>query len=345
MVGVLVKEFANGVMLPAVSLGCWQLYGDAPSTPVAVEAALKGGYYALDDAQCYNNEHVTGPIVAKFGKEEMKKASKFDPSAEGTPFKVVSEAEYFGSFEKPHGKPTDDRAVFVTTKIWCSNFDPAGIRKQVEQHLKDFQRSSIDLLLLHWPGNHVAWCQDESMMKDPKNAETRLTCWKTFEELYAEGKVRAIGLSNYMVQHLLPLVEDIKKRKDAGCPKARMPFVNQIEISAFCQVPEALEKLCKEYDITFTSYSSLGSAKAVQENISDKAIQTIADKHKVSPANVLIRWCMQKGYTVLPRSKHPERVQANYGPTLTFALDQDDMNAINKMNLDRRTGSNPHDIA
>ncbi|EZG55541.1 hypothetical protein GNI_111510, partial [Gregarina niphandrodes] len=127
MVGVLVQEFSNGVMMPAVSLGCWELKGDADSTPIAVKAALDEGYYALDDAQIYGNEHVIGPIVGSFTKDQMKAVAKFDPTQDGTPFKVVSEDKFLESFEKPHGKPEDDRAVFVTTKIWCTNFTPEGI--------------------------------------------------------------------------------------------------------------------------------------------------------------------------------------------------------------------------
>ncbi|EZG55508.1 aldo/keto reductase family protein [Gregarina niphandrodes] len=229
--------------------------------------------------------------------------------------------------------------------IWCTNFTPEGIRAQVDQHLKDFKRSSIDLLLLHFPGNHYLWAKDENSVRDPRNAETRIICWKTLEALYAEGKVRLIGVSNYMAKHLQPLIQDIEKRKAAGDKHARLPFVNQIEISAFCQVGDELEQLCKQNDIIFTSYSSLGSAKCVAENIAHEVIQSIATKHKVTAANVLLRWCLQKGYMILPRSTKAERVKENYGPTMSFKLDQEDMEAISKLNTGRRAVLDPHDIA
>ncbi|EZG45096.1 aldo-keto reductase [Gregarina niphandrodes] len=346
---VLVHEFSNGVMLPVVSLGCWCLEAKDESTKSAVAMALKTGYKALDDAFCYENEAVIGPIVSKFDG----KATAHTDVKECGPFKVVSEEEFRKSFEKPHGKPRDDRKIFVTSKVWVTHFTPAGVREQCEEHLKNFDRSSCDLMLLHWPGIHVGFDEPESSggsnplftLENQKadQTQTRITCWRTMEQMYHEGKFRAIGVSNYMPKHLLPILEDVKARKAAGDLKAMYPMVNQIELNVFCQIPQDLDKICKDHGILITSYSTLGGVNSVAKHITHPVVTKIAAKHNVKPAAVLLRWAMQMGYTVLPRSTKDERVVDNFN-LFHFNMDNEEMKELTALNSNERNLMDPNEI-
>lgn len=332
--------------MPLVALGTWQLTPE--KVPEVVGTALDAGYRAIDTAWIYGNEPAIGPVVQKFKPSERKNLPKCDHMCVPTASAVaVSASEFKASFSKPHNKaPSDDREVFVTSKIWVEYFTKEGVKSQVQEHLKNFGRDSVDLMLLHWPGHHTSMLHNpsEEMMKSDQ-FPIRKECWMALEEEYHAGRIRAIGVSNYLVKHLEQLLTWIEERKAAGDTKAMYPMVDQIELSVFCQPSEKLEKLCMDHNILITSYSTMGGGKGVKKNMSDPELKKIADNHHVDNAAVMLRWALQRGFTILPKSQTPSRVVSNFHQVLcSLELTSDEMKKLNQMNRDDRQLMNPDDV-
>eukprot|EP01054_Gregarina_sp_Poly1_P005160 Gregarina_sp_Poly_1__5159@NODE_2730_length_1774_cov_263_809022_g1679_i1_p2_GENE_NODE_2730_length_1774_cov_263_809022_g1679_i1NODE_2730_length_1774_cov_263_809022_g1679_i1_p2_ORF_typecomplete_len217_score35_65Aldo_ket_red/PF00248_21/1_6e35_NODE_2730_length_1774_cov_263_809022_g1679_i1163813 len=180
-----------------------------------------------------------------------------------------------------------------------------GIQNAFEKHLKSLNRECADLIILHFPApSGIAH-------DDPTLPEKRIEAWKVMEQLYKSKKARAIGVSNYMLNHLKPLIEDIRKRKYSGDSNATIPMVNQIEFSPYCLCDPELVKLCESEGIVMESYSTLGSPKGKDQILAEPEIQRLASEKQVAPSSIVLRWALEKNFVVLPRSRDAAHIKEN----------------------------------
>ena len=189
----------------------------------------------------------------------------------------------------------DRKDLFLTTKVWLNNFTSGRLVKSVDGSLEKLQTDYIDLLLLHFPVTGLR-----------KNA------WKTLEELKVTGKVRNIGVSNYTVTHL----EGMKKYA------TELPSINQVELHVFLQQPE-LVSYCRDNGIILEAYSPLAHGK----DLSNPIVQKIADKYSKSYAQIMLRWCIEEGMVILPKSVTPSRIKENI-ELFDFQLDSADLEQL-----------------
>lgn len=197
---------------------------------------------------------------------------------------------------------------FITTKIAVTNFGAKRTARSFAQSLKNLQSDYVDLLLLHFPVSVL-----------------RKSSWRELEAIRRAGGARSIGVSNYTIKHL----EEMAKYAHV------IPAVNQVETHVFLQQPE-LRSYCHERGIVVEAYSPLAHGQAM----SDPVVTAIAKKHGKSYAQVMLRWCLQKGAVVLPKSVTPERIRQNI-QVHDFALDDDDMDRLGKLDKGLRTCWDP----
>lgn len=192
-----------------------------------------------------------------------------------------------------------------------------------EKTLAELKTQYVDMMLVHWPGVHA---KDPS---DPLNKSLRHETWKALEDLQEAGKIRSIGVSNFCVRHLEPLLDFCKVK----------PCVNQFEYHPFFQDGE-LVKLCKAHGIIVEAYSPL--AQGLGELFENAAVNAVAIAHKKTIAQVLLRWSIQKGNIVIPKTSKIERLREN--SQLDFELTQDDMEQLDKLNHNHKTCWNSSNI-
>jgi 2,5-diketo-D-gluconate reductase A len=206
--------------------------------------------------------------------------------------------------------PRED--VFVTTKIW--NDDHRRVREAFEASMDRLGLEQLDLLLLHWP---------------VPDADTYVGAWRDLLALREEGRVRAVGVCNFHLPHLLRLEAET----------GELPAINQIELHPYLQQAE-LRAFHAERGIVTESWSPLASGKKV---LDDPAIGAIAVAHGVTPAQVIIRWHLQLGFVVLPKSVTPQRIEQNLD-VFGFTLDDAQLAAIAGLDRGMRTGPDPDEF-
>ncbi|XP_034532606.1 glyoxal reductase-like isoform X2 [Notolabrus celidotus] len=202
-----------------------------------------------------------------------------------------------------HGLTRED--VFITSKL-----DPKDQGKRaMEGALNSLSRLDlgyIDLYLIHWPGTLGLDATDQ------RNRGDRAQSWVTLEELHAQGKLRAIGVSNYTPAHMKELMQSCKTP----------PAVLQVEFHPqLCQ--KELRSVCKEFGVCFQAYSSLGKGQLIP----DPVVMEVAKNCGRTPAQVLLRWAVQQGIPVLPKSSNPDRIKDN-ARIFDFTLSDADMDRL-----------------
>jgi diketogulonate reductase-like aldo/keto reductase len=157
----------------------------------------------------------------------------------------------------------------------------------------------------------------------------RKKAWKALEEIKAAGKAKTIGVSNFTIKHL----EEMKEYA------SEMPAVNQVELHVFLQQPELVD-YCQQHNIAIEAYSPLAHARAGAE---EPILQEIAQKHGKTFAQIMLRWCVQRGFIVLPKSVTPSRIKENI-EIFDFELDDDDLQQLKTLDRDLRTCWDPTNV-
>jgi 2,5-diketo-D-gluconate reductase A len=203
--------------------------------------------------------------------------------------------------------------VFVTTKLWNSEQGYDSTRRAFEKSIERLGTGHVDLYLIHWP---------------LPSRDRFLDTWRAFERIKEEGGARSIGVSNFRVEDLERLETDAEQR----------PTVNQIELHPRLQQAE-LRAWHEDHDIVTEAWSPLAQGDLLEEG----TIETIAAHHERTPAQVILRWHLQLGNVVIPKSATPERIRENF-ELFDFALSEDDMAAIERLDSGERTGPDPSEF-
>ena len=198
--------------------------------------------------------------------------------------------------------------VFVTTKLGNRDHGYDAALRAFEKSLKRLRLDYVDLYIIHWPV-----------------AQGRRESWRALERIYREGRAKAVGVSNYTVRHL----EETLAHAEVA------PMVDQVEFSPFLHQRDLL-RYCEEHDIVVEAYSPLTRGR----RLSHPTITTVAQAHGKSPAQVLIRWTLQRGLVTLPKSVRRERIAEN-GAVFDFELSDDEMSALDGLNEDLHVAWDP----
>ena len=201
--------------------------------------------------------------------------------------------------------------VFITTKLWNANHAYDDALRAFDESLGKLDCGYIDLYLIHWP-----------LPMEGKFAEA----WRALEKLYRDGRTRAIGISNFKPHH----IEELLKTAET------VPAVNQIELHPLLQQKETRAS-CAEHGIAVESYSPLMQAGDALEH---PVVAGLAQKYGKTPAQVILRWHVQSGFIVIPKSARPERIRENLD-IFDFELSADEMWQIEGMDQGRRIGADP----
>ena len=208
--------------------------------------------------------------------------------------------------------------LFVTSKVWNAERGYEKTLAAFEKTAADLGVDYLDLYLIHWPANEVQY-------EDPD--EVNLSTWKAMIELYKAGKVKAIGVSNFLPHHIEPLMK-------TEVP----PMVNQIEYHPGYMQSQTVE-YCKANGIVVEAWSPLGCGRL----LGNEALLQIAGKYGRSVAQICIRWCLQNGILPLPKSVTPSRIEEN-SKVFDFEIDAADMELINSMELCGFSGLDPDKV-
>ena len=210
----------------------------------------------------------------------------------------------------------DRHDVFVTTKLNNGAHQPDDARQAFDESLKALGFDYVDLFLIHWPlptrydGDYVS-------------------TWNTLEEFYRDGRARSIGVSNFQPHHLRRLHQECEIR----------PAVNQIEVNPYL-TQDDVRRFCAEHEIAVEAWSPIARSNA----LSDPTIDDIARRYGKTPAQVILRWHIERGDIVFPKSVTPARIDENIA-IFDFELSGADVEAISALNRNERTGPDPDTFA
>lgn len=278
----------------------------------AVPAALRAGYSHFDGALVYGSHRILGRALG----DEMAKGEKTRKD-----FFVTTKVFHppAGIALNKIGNSFDFRDPKVTSNI------KERVLHDFERCLDELSLGYVDMLLMHWPGE---WESTDEVV----GRERRRQCWEAFEEIYASGKARAIGVSNFLVNHLETLLQDATVK----------PMVNQIEISPYIQ-QKALVGYCQERDIHPVAWAPFGSGQTGV--LQDPAIVALAEKYGKNVGQVILRWLIQQQISVLPKSSSEARMRSNMD-VFDFSLTEEEVDSLKALDRNATSvGASPSTIA
>ncbi len=264
----------NGIKMPKAGFGVFQIKDKNECVKVILDA-IDAGYRLIDTAQSYGNEEAVGEAVTKTSvpREEL----------------------------------------FITTKVWISNYGYEKAKASVEESLKKMHLDYIDLVLLHQP------------FKDYYGA------YHALEDLYKEGKIKAIGVSNFYPDRLVDLALDVDVK----------PAINQVEVNPFHQQDKALEYNNK-YGVQLEAWAPFAEGK--NGIFTNETLKEIGNKYNKSIGQVILRWLLQRGIVPLSKTVRKERMLENIN-IFDFELSEEDMKKIANLNTNTSSFFSHYDPA
>ncbi len=250
----------QGEKVPALGFGTWQIKGE--KCREAVEKALKIGYRHIDTAQAYDNEEYVGEAI--------------------------------------QNSEVDREDIWLTTKIWRSNFQSEDVKSSFEESLEKLQTEYVDLLLIHWPHGQIPFKETLDAMSD----------------LVDEGKVRNIGISNFTTSQMEE-VEEVSEKP---------VLTNQVEYHPFLSQDELLED-CRERCMMLTAYSPLARGEVLDNPL----LKEIGDKYDKTLAQITLRWLIQQeNVSAIPKSSTEKHQRENF-EIFDFELEPEEMEKISNL--------------
>jgi len=237
----------------------------------------------------------------------------------GTGYRLIDTAAAYGNEaavgEAIRSSGLDRDEVYVTTKLWNGDHGRGAALRAFERSLERLGFDYVDLYLIHWP-----------VPSQDRYAET----WRALTQIRADGRARSIGVSNFLIEHLERIIDD----------SGVVPAVNQIELHPRLQ-QDQLRTFHDEHGILTEAWSPLARGGDL---LHEATITDIASAVGRSPAQVILRWHVQLGNIVIPKSVTPERIEENFR-VFDFELDDAQMNAISELDGGERTGPHPATFA
>lgn len=271
---------SNGVQMPGIGFGTWQVPTDS-TLENAVSAALKLGYRFFDTAQIYGNASAIG---------------------RGVLLSDLPRAE-----------------IFISSKIWTSHRSYDGVMRAFTDIIEQLKTTYLDQLLIHWPAT-----QGEPMIWQSQNAGT----WRALEDLYEQGAVKVIGVSNFLPHHLVPLLARARIR----------PMVNQLEIHP--GYPQfAAVNFCFKQNIAVQAWSPLGRGGLTHHPL----LIELGEKYGVSPALIALRWSLQHGFIPVVKALDAEHMKSNLD-AFGLTLEDEDMTRLDTMQQVAFSGLHPDTV-
>jgi diketogulonate reductase-like aldo/keto reductase len=214
-----------------------------------------------------------------------------------------------GKAIKNHSVPRNE--IFITSKVWNSDQGYDSTIDAFNKSIDKLKTNYLDLYLIHWPVKEIY-------------KET----WKALEDLYEEGRVKAIGVSNFLQHHL----EDLMKTAKV------MPMVNQVEFHPHL-IQQDLLNFCKQNNIRYEAWSPLMQGKIFEIDL----FKELSEKYKKTIAQIVLRWDLQKGVITIPKSTKKERIEEN-ADIFDFEISEEDMARIDALDCNGRIGPHPDNI-
>ncbi|XP_075221376.1 aldo-keto reductase 1B-like [Lycorma delicatula] len=290
-------KFNNGICFPAFGLGTWGSKGQKVTE--VINYAIDIGYRHFDCASVYLNEKYIGNAIAQKLKEG-------------------------------HIKRED---IYITSKLWNTHHSKCYILPALKKTLNDLRIDYIDLYLIHWP---MAYKDGDVLFPMGKNkkilyGDTKFTeTWKELEKYVCQGLIKSIGVANFNSKQLEELMKEAKIK----------PVNNQVECHPYL-TQRKLQEYCNSKDIVLTAYSPLGSPARPWVKVGDpvvledKTLKEIAKKYKKDVAQILIRYQIERGNIVIPKSETKIRIESN-SKIFDFDLCCDDIEEIDELNINER---------
>lgn len=247
--------------------------------------------------------------------EDLKECESAVIKAIQTGYRMIDTAAIYqnetavGAAVKNSGVNRDD--LFITSKVWVQDHGYEKAKSAFQRTLDRLQMDYLDMYLIHWPYGDF------------------LGTWKALEELYQEGKIKAIGVCNFTIEKL----EELKAHSST------LPVINQIELHPVFQQKE-LQVYDRENNIVTQPWSPLGNGNANLLNNAD--LKAIAEKYGKTVAQVILRWHLQEGFVVIPKSVTPSRIEENFN-VFDFELTEDEMNTVRSLDTGIRLFFDPKD--
>jgi len=301
-------RLTNGTQMPIIGLGMWKV--DGAAAPALIGEAVRAGYRHFDCASDYGNEAEVGAGLQNVAR----------------------------------GSTARREDLWVTSKLWNTNHAAKHVRPACERSLRDLRLDYLDLYLIHFPialeyvppeKRYPAGWFHEPDAAEPRMKPARVPIsetWQAMEELVAAGLVKNIGVSNFGVSLLRDLLAN------ARIP----PAVLQVEMHPYL-AQEKLVRFCREQNIAVTAFSPLGAPSYVplgmatdsDSVMNEQVVRNAAERHKKTPAQVVLHWAVKRGTAAIPKTTKAERLRENLS-IFDFELSADEMKAISALDRSRR---------